>query len=623
MPQIINTNIASLNAQRNLNASQAQSNTALERLSSGLRINSAKDDAAGLAISTRFESQITGLNMAQRNANDGISLAQTAEGALDEVTNNLQRIRELAVQSANATNSTSDREALNQEVQQRLAEINRIASQTSFNGLKVLDGTFGEQTFQVGANAGETISVGGLDTRGSQIGGVIFETSGLSDTQFEDIVAADTAFDIGSSNLTLDGSADADISGSVTINGVSLNITASGASGAGDIASAINGAISGAASGDAAALSGISASVSSGGELVFSNGRTEEIDVQFNLADSAGTAGTITTGEGDITGLSGASAGLFASGDASGIAGTSGGGTITFTVSSGASGSVSLSLDGSETITGIASGINGQLNSIDTDLSASVSGDSIIITAGGTNTFDVSSIQFQANDSTPDNTLSGAAGQLTLDAGEFQTLGEAFAEQQPVDFDVTVGAETFFIEGATSLNDIVAEVNAKTVTTGIKANLNSVNDEILFSSQFGEEFTVTLTSPNLVDGGGAPRVDAVYEATIENHTVTANELDISDVKGAETALVAVDYAIDSINSFRAELGAVQNRFESTIANLSTASENLSASNSRIRDADFAAETAELARTQVLQQAGLSVLAQANARPQNVLQLLQG
>src|SRR5690606_3667304 len=173
MPQVINTNIASLNAQRNLNASQGDANVALQRLSSGLRINSAKDDAAGLAISTRFESQITGLNMAQRNANVGISLAQTAEGALDQVTANLQRIRELAVQSANATNSTSDRQALNQEVQQRIAEINRIASQTSFNGLKVLDGTFGVQNFQVGANAGETISVRGGDARGSQLGAMV------------------------------------------------------------------------------------------------------------------------------------------------------------------------------------------------------------------------------------------------------------------------------------------------------------------------------------------------------------------------------------------------------------------------------------------------------------------
>src|SRR6185312_9849548 len=163
MPQVINTNVMSLNAQRNLSTSGGQLATALQRLSSGLRINSAKDDAAGLAISSRMTTQINGLTQAARNANDGISLAQTTESALQEVTNNLQRIRELAVQSANATNSDSDRAALDQEVQQRISEITRIASQTSFNGRKVLDGSFGDAVFQVGANAGETISVG-LDT---------------------------------------------------------------------------------------------------------------------------------------------------------------------------------------------------------------------------------------------------------------------------------------------------------------------------------------------------------------------------------------------------------------------------------------------------------------------------
>ena len=159
MPVVINTNVLSLNAQRNLSRSDSTLATALQRLSSGLRINSAKDDAAGLAIANRFTTQIRGLNQAVRNANDGISLAQTAESALDELTNNLQRIRELAVQSANATNSASDRAALDQEVQQRLAEINRIATQTSFNGQKVLDGSFGTAQFQVGANVGETIAV--------------------------------------------------------------------------------------------------------------------------------------------------------------------------------------------------------------------------------------------------------------------------------------------------------------------------------------------------------------------------------------------------------------------------------------------------------------------------------
>src|SRR5215207_3365137 len=171
MPSVINTNVMSLNAQRNLTTSQGQLATALQRLSSGLRINSAKDDAAGLAISERFTTQIRGLNQAARNANDGISLSQTAEGALAEVTTNLQRIRELAVQAANSTNSSSDRATLDQEVQQRLAEVDRIAQTTSFNGQKILDGSFGNAAFQVGANVGETITVGlTTSTRTTMIG---------------------------------------------------------------------------------------------------------------------------------------------------------------------------------------------------------------------------------------------------------------------------------------------------------------------------------------------------------------------------------------------------------------------------------------------------------------------
>jgi len=387
MPQIINTNIASLNAQRNLNATQADANTALERLSSGLRINSAKDDAAGLAISERFQSQITGLNMAQRNSNDGISLAQTAEGALDEITANFQRIRELAVQSANASNSPSDREALNAEVQQRIEEINRIAGQTSFNGLKVLDGSLLTQTFQVGANAGDTISVSGFDARGSELGSVIGQTTDL---------------------------------------------------------------------------------------LLEDNGTD-------SLAD--------------------------------------------------------------------------------------------IFAAGGTADFTIN---------------------LTDQDGAVTTVN---------------------ITGARSLQDILGQVNAQTPTTGISVNMNRTNDELIFSSQFGVDYEVDVT----VDGGTTQTVDP-DPAT---DTVTVNDIDISTQDGADLAMIAADFAIDSINGIRAELGAVQNRFESTIANLSTTSENLSASNSRIRDADFAAESAELARTQVLQQAGLSVLSQANAQPQQVLQLLQG
>lgn len=495
MPQIINTNIASLNAQRNLNTSQRDSNVALERLSSGLRINSAKDDAAGLAISTRFQSQITGLNMAQRNANDGISLAQTAEGALDEVTNNLQRIRELSVQSANATNSTSDREALNQEVQQRIQEINRVASQTSFNGLKVLDGTFGEQTFQVGANAGETIGVSGLDSRGSQIGSVIAETAGISDTVVEFEAVDSTSDPLGFNYATA-------LSGTIDIGGETLTIdTATYA--------------------DAAALA---------------VNIQQQIDANPNLVD--------------IT-----------------VAGNAADDTLTFTNATGGA-------------------LTAAFNLSDAD--------------GTPTTFTQS---------------------LALAEGDPITLAERFDNGQPVTFEVDLNGEALTIADATSLNDIVAQVNARTVESGIRANLNSENNEVIFSSQFGEAYTINITTD--LNADGTLEVDQQLDATVANNTVSVNDLDISTREGAELALVAVDYAFDKINGFRAELGAVQNRFESTIANLSTTSENLSAANSRIRDADFAAETAELARTQVLQSAGLSVLAQANARPQQVLQLLQG
>jgi flagellin len=200
--QAINTNVASLNAQRNLNASQSSLSTSLQRLSSGLRINSAKDDAAGLAISERMTSQIRGLDQASRNANDGISLAQTAEGALTEVTNNLQRIRELAVQSRNATNSSTDRTALNTEAQQLMSEINRVAGQTSFNGVKLLDGSFTNQSFQVGANAGETVDIASIVNANASALGTYSraEVTGVAATTFTAITAGDLTIDGGNGN---------------------------------------------------------------------------------------------------------------------------------------------------------------------------------------------------------------------------------------------------------------------------------------------------------------------------------------------------------------------------------------------------------------------------------------
>ncbi|WP_320108787.1 flagellin [Marinobacter sp. AN1] len=603
MPQVINTNIASLNAQRNLNASQNDANTALERLSSGLRINSAKDDAAGLAISERFQSQISGLNQAQRNANDGISLAQTAEGAMDEITNNLQRIRELAVQSANATNSISDRQALNQEVQQRIEEINRIASQTSFNGLKVLDGTFSTQTFQVGANTGETIAISGLDSRGSQIGSVMKETTNLAAYVVEAGEAAET--DVNLSTFTFDGTQS--FGGTVTINDVELTVASSAYSDAGALATAIQDEIDNDSSGD---LDGVSVTAD-GTSLVFSNANNEDISAVFAL-DTGDASTPVTADEANIDASSAAASadGVY---DINGLDFSNGGtlnvGGTNYDIAAGATGA------------DIASQLEGVFNSTGVTVEfgdSSATAFDIDVASG--NQFDPPEVTITANDATAsfNNTE-------TLAAAADVTLADKFAEGESYNFNVDINGTAYEFEGITSLNDIVSQVNAQSNETGIEAHLNADNDEIFFSSQFGEAFTIDIQADLNGDGvfDAATETLAPVVATVEDDTQTINKIDISTSEGADVAMIAVDYAIDTINSFRAQLGAVQNRFESTIANLSTTSENLSASNSRIRDADFAAETAELARTQVLQSAGLSVLAQANARPQQVLQLLQG
>lgn len=380
MPQVINTNVLSLNAQRNLNTSGSQLATSLQRLSSGLRINSAKDDAAGLAISERFTAQIRGLNQAARNANDGISLAQTAEGALAEVGNNLQRIRELAVQSRNATNSSTDRAALQVEALALKTEIDRVATTTSFNGTKLIDGSFSNQVFQVGANVGETMTVSGIvNAQSSNLGSSsVAQVTGAAASAFTAITAGD-----------------------LTINGTSV----------GAIAADTNAANR---------ASNVMAAVNS-------------------YASQTGVYATI---------------------------------------------------------------------------------------------------------------LASAPTQVVLSSSSAITV--AFA-------------------GA----------SATTATTGLTAATTATATQTGFAA-----------------------------------------LDISTTAGADAAITAMDAALSAVNTGRAQLGALQNRFSSVVNTLSTTSENLSASRSRIQDADFAAETANMTRSQILQQAGTAILAQANAVPQNVLSLLK-
>lgn len=400
MAQVINTNVMSLNAQRNLNTNSASLATTIQRLSSGLRINSAKDDAAGLAISERFTTQIRGLDVAARNANDGISLAQTAEGAMVEIGNNLQRIRELSVQSANATNSQSDREALNAEVAQLLKEIDRVANQTNFNGTKLLDGTFQGALFQVGANSGQTIGI-----------------NSIVDANIDTLGKAEFA-----SDMTHGAAAGTSATASGTISGISVSVRAAGAATA----------------------------------------------TQVNIAD-------IDIEEGD---------------------------------------------DAAAVNRKIIAAFNDKLDQT-----------GLYATLDGTN------IKFES-----------------LRAGQTVTAGNAGT-----------------LAGGTGIT-----YTGGTMTTP----------------------TTMLTSPTKLE-----------------------DLDISTFTGSQRALEVVDKALTAVSGSRAEMGAVQNRFTSTIANLNTTSENLSASRSRIRDTDYAKETAELTRTQILQQAGTAMLAQANASTQSVLSLL--
>jgi flagellin len=511
----INTNVASLNAQNQLGKSQQLSDQALQRLSSGLRINSAKDDAAGLAISTRFSSQISGLNVATRNANDGISLAQTAEGALNEITNNLQRIRELAVQSANSTNSTSDRQALNDEVQQRIGEIDRIASQTAFNGLKVLDGSFGNAGFQVGANAGEVINLN-------------LDTSSRSDS-------------IGS-KATLSA---ADVSGDFQATAAEYAL----------------GGVTGGTGLDASATFAITFDT---GEESFTATATESANAISATEITAGfvAAGFSADGSGEVSG---------------------------FTLDLGADA-------GTDIATALGNGNLSVVRADGTDFSAQEAN-----TGVGTG----SEATFANTSTTAASTDDGSTGQT---AGVPALLGSI----EDGDFTIQVGDRDAvsvsgeFADGAELADAINSQVS------GVYAQFDSENN------------TFTIDSAEEINLGGA---DATLLAEFSATTAAVDagnldSVDISNVEGANDAILRVDSALNSVNSLRGELGAIQNRFESTIANLSTSVENLSASNSRILDADFAAETAKLSKAQVLQQAGISVLAQANARPQQVLSLLQ-
>ena len=518
MAATINTNVASLTAQRNLGMSQASLNTSIQRLSSGLRINSAKDDAAGLAISERFTSQIRGLNQAVRNANDGISLAQTAEGALASSGNILQRVRELAVQSANATNSASDRQALNAEVNQLTSELDRIAKTTDFNGRKLLDGSFTSAAFQVGANANQTITATSSN----------FSTSAYGN------------YRVGATAATTTGGA-----GDLTLGSTAGAVVAQGGVGASAIAGGtldINGAY-----GSQQITYDAEASAKDVAALV--NAQTEKTGVSATARTEIGLGGLVA-GKSYTLKLASDNA------DTNAV-------TISFTVGA------QLNNDG---LSDAAKAFNDA--SAKTGVTARVndSGNGLVLTNAAGNDIKV------VNDSVAANTINVTNADGTALAG----AGAGIA-----------GAEG---AGAFGTDDLVA--------TG-QITLDS-------SKSF-----------SAVDSAGAASGGFLLAATSTASQIqTVQNMDVSTVDGANRTLAIVDAALSAISGQRASYGALQARFESTVNNLQSTSENTSAARGRILDADFAAETANLSRSQILQQAGTAMVAQANQLPQGVLALLR-
>ena len=625
MAIVVNTNVSSLNAQRNLVSTGSLQARSLQRLSSGLRINSAKDDAAGLAISDRMNSQVRGLNQAVRNANDGISLSQTAEGALQESTSILQRVRELAIQSANATNSASDRAALQGEVGQLISELDRIATTTSFNGIKMLDGTFSAKAFQIGSEANQTISLSVAGARSSSLG----SWGGVSASVVSAAVLDGTApvAWTASSTIAIDGTsigasvADANIAGwsagsaaakTAAINaktvdtGVTATATTSVAGAApigssslargrlklngiavGPIASATTAVGQGSNAADAinaiSNQSGVTATYSTtSGALTLTAADGRDIKIEAGTATAAGVAQVL-----NATGLTAA--------DTGSTAATAGTDTVTFGAAAAVGNTVTL---------------NG-----------------VIFTFADTGGADAYTV-VDATHVTVGTDIGAATVTTSADAleGAFdaaKVTGQATATAlAPLDIDNVAGAATVTdtraglaatVGRTTAASTAVVVQNVTGLDGAVDANAYNTNGGTI--SLFApENFTLTGTGTGLADGGFgsyAPALSQLSSAAVDT------------VVNANSTISIVDAALSQINTMRGDLGAIQNRFESAISNMMNVSENISAAKSRVVDADFASETANLTKAQILQQAGLAMLAQANQVPQAALTLLQG
>ncbi|MCT8166360.1 MULTISPECIES: flagellin [unclassified Pseudomonas] len=564
MALTVNTNITSLGVQKNLNKASDALGTSMSRLSSGLKINSAKDDAAGLQIANRLTSQVKGLAVAVKNANDGISIAQTAEGAMQASTDILQRMRELSLQSANGSNSDDDRASLQQEFTALSGELTRIANTTTFGGRNLLDGSFSNTSFQIGANANETISFGMKDISATGLKGSYSEATvsgkemtGLTATALGSKLTTGTA----TATATLAGAtAAAGEAGTFKVNGTDVTIAA------GDTGAAV----------------------------------ATAIETALQTTDSTATA-TFDAGTNKIT-LSSTSDITIAGADAAKVGLSEG--TVK-TVGAATKTTDNLTSTGAITVNGTAVSWDG--TGTVGDLLTAIKGAEGIADATIDGNGRINITSKDGSDVTLANTDGGSLAKLGLTSGTTDAKTSA-------DTSVTLnGVEVKFAAGSTA-NDVVSAINS--ASTGVTASLTEDGKLSLFADS-----DITVADGSAGTGLGILGLEAGKTTSVTMETSVSN-LSISTAADSQIAIQALDAAIQSVDSQRAALGAVQNRFDSTVSNLESISENSTAARSRVQDADFAAETAELTKQQTLQQASTAILSQANQLPSSVLKLLQ-
>lgn len=596
MAMTINTNVVSINAQRNLSLSGGSLSTTMQRLSSGLRVNSAKDDAAGLAIAERMNAQSKGLAVAARNANDGISLAQTAEGALGKVGDMLQRMRELAVQSSNATNSTADREALQAEVNQLRSEIDRVAKTTTFNGQKILDGSFTGGVFQIGAGAGDNITVGGItNAKAEALSTATFGKSTSEAVKASDVTGFSSKIDAGALKIRVGANPAVELGEIAAAN--------SGQERMGQVVAAINAKTADtgvtafleekdgaftlqlrSASGDAVGLEGFNKAQTGFGA-----------DVTVGLKDDQLKKAQYTAAADKLKALMGGDAAAF---EALVTAGTPNAFNAHTELDA-----VGTALNGNDGGTAFAAAYSAFKTEVlgSLDANAKVPEDKVaglqkaatelmaaLDTAALANGADNRAAVYQALDDV-----------LKLDATDLAT---AWGNGTPASGEAI---ETLNDALKAANGDVAIDIKGLSITANSSAEeLAAARNSIL--SQVDEFMSGKL---------GVQTSEAKSNVGITN-------LDISTQAGAWEALASIDSAIDQVNAARADLGALQTRFEKAIENIDIQNENISAARGRIVDADFATETANLSRAQILQQAGTAMVAQANQLPQGVLSLLQ-